>query len=56
MEPDVGGSNPPSCTKLMNKKIFKPSSELPAGFIDRQEEELLSERSLILKKLIISLI
>ena len=42
MEPDVGGSNPPSCTKLMNKKTFKPSSELPAGFVDRQEEELLA--------------
>ncbi len=47
MEPDVGGSNPPSCTKLMNKKNFKPSSELPAGFIDRQEEELLARDLLI---------
>ena len=47
MEPDVGGSNPPSCTKLMNKKTFKPSSELPAGFIDRQEEELLARDLLI---------
>ena len=32
MEPDVGGSNPPSCTKTMNKKTFKPTSELPNGF------------------------
>ena len=47
MEPDVGGSNPPSCTKLMNKKNFKPSSELPAGFVDRQEEELLARDLLI---------
>ena len=47
MEPDVGGSNPPSCTKLMNKKTFKPSSELPAGFVDRQEEELLARDLLI---------
>jgi len=31
----------------MNKKIFKPSSELPAGFVDRQEEELLARDLLI---------
>ncbi len=47
MEPDVGGSNPPSCTKLMNKKTFKPSNELPVGFVDRQEEELLARDLLI---------
>ena len=47
MEPDVGGSNPPSCTKTMNKKTFKPSSDLPAGFVDRQEEELLIRDLLI---------
>ncbi len=47
MEPDVGGSSPPSCTKIMNKKIFKPSSDLPLGFTDRQEEELLIRDLLI---------
>ncbi len=47
MEPDVGGSNPPSCTKTMNKKTFKPASELPNGFADRQEEELLIRDLLI---------
>ena len=42
MELGVGGSNPPCCTKKMvkNKKI-KPSKELPLGFVDRQEKELL---------------
>ena len=47
MEPDVGGSNPPSCTKTMNKKFFKPTCELPNGFADRQEEELLIRDLLI---------
>jgi histidyl-tRNA synthetase len=47
VEPDVGGSNPPSCTKTMNKKTFKPTSELPNGFVDRQEEELLIRDLLI---------
>ena len=47
MEPDVGGSNPPSCTKLMNKKTFKPSIELPVGFVDRKEEELLARDLLV---------
>jgi len=47
VEPDVGGSNPPSCTKTMNKKTFKPTSELPSGFADRQEEELLIRDLLI---------
>jgi histidyl-tRNA synthetase len=32
----------------MNKKIFKPTSELPNGFVDRQEEELLIRDLLIL--------
>ena len=42
MELGVGGSNPPSCTKKMAKeKILKPSKELPLGFVDRQEKELL---------------
>ena len=42
MELGVGGSSPPSCTKKMTKeKIFKPSKELPLGFVDRQEKELL---------------
>jgi histidyl-tRNA synthetase len=47
VEPDVGGSSPPSCTKTMNKKTFKPSSDLPLGFTDRQEEELLIRDLLI---------
>jgi histidyl-tRNA synthetase len=42
VELGVGGSNPPSCTKKMVKeKKFKPTKELPLGFIDRQEKELL---------------
>ena len=42
MELGVGGSNPPSCTKKMAKeKTLKPSKELPLGFIDRKEKELL---------------
>ncbi len=42
MELGVGGSNPPCCTKKMvNKKINKPSKELPLGFVDRNEKELL---------------
>ena len=42
MELGVGGSNPPSCTKKMTKdKKNKPSKELPLGFVDRQEKELL---------------
>ena len=31
----------------MNKKTFKPTSELPSGFADRQEEELLIRDLLI---------
>ena len=43
MEQEVGGSRPPSCTKKMNKeKKLKPSKELPLGFVDRQEKELLT--------------
>ena len=42
MELGVGGSNPPCCTKKMAKeKIIKPSKELPLGFVDRKEKELL---------------
>ena len=42
MELGVGGSNPPSCTKKMVKeKTLKPSKELPLGFVDRNEKELL---------------
>jgi histidyl-tRNA synthetase len=42
VELGVGGSNPPSCTKKMTKdKKNKPSKELPLGFVDRQEKELL---------------
>ena len=43
MELGVGGSSPPSCTKKMkNEKKLKPSKELPLGFVDRQEKELLT--------------
>jgi histidyl-tRNA synthetase len=42
VELGVGGSNPPYCTKKMKKdKKNKPSKELPLGFVDRQEKELL---------------
>ena len=42
MELGVGGSSPPSCTKKMSKeKNLKPSKELPLGFVDRKEKELL---------------
>ncbi len=42
MELGVGGSNPPYCTKIMTKdKKSKPSKELPSGFVDRKEKELL---------------
>ena len=42
MELGVGGSNPPCCTKKMVKdKKTKPSKELPLGFVDRKEKELL---------------
>jgi histidyl-tRNA synthetase len=42
VELGVGGSSPPYCTKKMTKeKKNKPSKELPLGFVDRQEKELL---------------
>ncbi len=42
MELGVGGSNPPCCTKKMTKeKKNNPSKDLPLGFVDRQEKELL---------------
>ena len=48
MEQEVGGSSPPSCTKKMNKeKKIKPSKELPLGFVDRQEKELLTRDFII---------
>ena len=50
MELGVGGSSPPSCTKKMTKdKKNKPSKELPLGFIDRQEKELLVRDFIISK-------
>jgi histidyl-tRNA synthetase len=48
VELGVGGSSPPSCTKKMEKeKKFKPSKELPLGFVDRQEKELLTRDFII---------
>ena len=48
MELGVGGSSPPSCTKKMEKeKKIKPSKELPLGFVDRQEKELLTRDFII---------
>ena len=48
MEQEVGGSRPPSCTKKMNdEKKLKPSKELPLGFVDRQEKELLTRDFII---------
>jgi histidyl-tRNA synthetase len=48
VEQEVGGSRPPSCTKKMNKeKKLKPSKELPLGFADRQEKELLTRDFII---------
>ena len=48
MELGVGGSNPPSCTKKMLKeKKIKPSKDLPLGFVDRQEKELLTRDFII---------
>ncbi len=42
MEPKVDSSNLSPCTKKMEKeKKLKPSKELPSGFEDRQEKELL---------------
>jgi histidyl-tRNA synthetase len=48
VELGVGGSSPPSCTKKMKKeKKIKPSKELPLGFVDRQEKELLTRDFII---------
>ena len=47
MELDVGGSNPPGCTKIMKKKISRPPVELPAGFVDRKEKDLVIRDFLI---------
>ena len=48
MEQEVVGSNPTSCTKKMNKdKKLNPSKELPLGFVDRQEKELLTRDFII---------
>lgn len=48
MEQEVGGSRPPSCTKKMKKeKKIKPSKELPLGFVDRKEKELLTRDFII---------
>jgi histidyl-tRNA synthetase len=50
VELGVGGSSPPSCTKKMTKdKKNKPSKELPLGFVDRQEKELLVRDFIISK-------
>ncbi len=50
MELGVGGSNPPCCTKTMSKeKNLKPSKDLPLGFVDRQEKELLIRDFIISK-------
>jgi histidyl-tRNA synthetase len=49
VELGVGGSSPPSCTKKMKKnKKNKPSKELPLGFVDRLEKELLIRDFIIL--------
>ena len=48
MEPRVVGSNPTCSTKKMAKeKKLKPLKEIPLGFTDRQEEELLIRDSII---------
>jgi histidyl-tRNA synthetase len=48
VELGVGGSSPPSCTKKMKKENkIKPSKELPLGFVDRQEKELLTRDFII---------
>jgi histidyl-tRNA synthetase len=48
VELGVGGSSPPSCTKKMSKENkLKPSKELPLGFVDRQEKELLTRDFII---------
>jgi histidyl-tRNA synthetase len=48
VELGVGGSSPPSCTKKMKKeKKIKPTKELPLGFVDRNEKELLTRDFII---------
>ena len=47
MEQEVVGASPTSCTKTMNKKLNKPSVDLPGGFIDRKEKELVIRDFLI---------
>jgi histidyl-tRNA synthetase len=47
VEQEVVGATPTSCTKTMNKKISKPSVDLPGGFIDRKEKELVIRDFLI---------
>ena len=47
MEQEVVGATPTSCTKIMNKKISKPPVELPGGFVDRKEKELVIRDFLI---------
>ena len=46
MEQEVVGATPTSCTKTMNK-ISKPPVDLPGGFIDRKEKELVIRDFLI---------
>jgi histidyl-tRNA synthetase len=47
VEQEVVGATPTSCTKTMNKKISKPPVDLPGGFIDRKEKELVIRDFLI---------
>ena len=47
MEQEDVGATPTSCTKKMNKKTSKPSVDLPGGFIDRKEKELVIRDFLI---------
>jgi histidyl-tRNA synthetase len=47
VEQEVVGATPTSCTKKMNKKVSKPSVDLPGGFIDRKEKELVIRDFLI---------
>lgn len=47
MEQEVVGANPTSCTNIMSEKIIKPSVNLPVGFTDRKEKELVVRDFLI---------
>ena len=47
MEQEVVGASPTSCTKIMNKKTSKPPVDLPGGFVDRKEKELVIRDFLI---------